>query len=371
MRRALWICVPAAMLLALWPAVAAAKTAAGPSCGATITKSITLKANLNCSSGGMNGLNVGKSGIVINLNGHTITGAGGADDFYGIFNNGHANVTVENGTIKNFRYDYFSQHAHHETVMKIKFMLDGSRTYFGLYAANGGGSTYSHNTVSNAEYGFETYSAAGDVFMHNTLTGNMDGAYEEYSQHDTWTSNTFSYSSDQGYSADDGSPILIGNVSNHDAAEGFYLYCNAYGNAVVKNNTATHDGKGGIYSYYCYTEAYQPSTFTGNTTNHDSYGIESEYDWRATFSGNTADDNTDDGFYFYYPVGYVIRKNTSNNNGIDGVYLFTNAEYFPTLFAKNSSSGNNDYGFESDSAVFGTGDSGSGNKQGLFYLVSG
>jgi len=76
MRRILWFCMPAALLFALVPGGAAAKTAAGPSCGATITKSITLKANLDCSAGGMNGLNVGKSGIVINLNGHSIIGAG-------------------------------------------------------------------------------------------------------------------------------------------------------------------------------------------------------------------------------------------------------------------------------------------------------
>ncbi len=371
MRRVLWFCVPAAMLFAFLPGLASAQTAAGPSCGATVTKSITLKANLNCSTGGTDGLNVGKSGITINLNGHTITGAGGANGYYGIYNNAHSNVTVENGTIKNFKYGYYSDYAHGESVMKIKFILDGSQSYYGLYSGYGGGNTYSHNTVTNGVYGFYTYGAAGNTFTRNTLTGNEYGVYEEYSQHETWTSNDFSHSSESGYDEDYTSPILIGNKSNHNASDGYYIDCDGYGNAVLKHNVAIRDGSYGIYSYDCYSDGYQTSTFTGNTTSHDDYGLYSDYDWKAKFTGNTADSNTNEGFYFYEPAGYVITKNTSKDNKSDGVLFYTDASYYPNMLAKNSSSGNHGYGFASDYGVFGTGDSGAGNSSGLFYSVSG
>lgn len=371
MRKVLWFCMPAAILFALLPGSAFAKTEAGPSCGATITKSVTLKANLNCSAGGMNGLNVGKSGVVINLNGHTITGAGGADHYYGIYNDGHSNVTVENGTIKNFYYDYYSEYVHHETVTKVTFVLDGTRNYFGLYAEYGAGNSYSHNKVTNAYYGFETYGEAGDTFTKNILTGNLYAVYEEYSQHQTWTSNKFSFSGAEGYYEDYGSPLLIGNLSNHNGDEGYYLDCDEYGNVLVKNNTATNDGASGIYSYYCYSEGYQTSTYTGNTTSHDTYGIYSYYDWKAKFSGNTADNNSSDGFYYYEPAGYVITKNTSNKNTASGVLFYTDGAYYPNVFDKNSSTGNHSYGFQSDYGVFGTRDSGSANSKGLFYSVSG
>jgi parallel beta-helix repeat protein len=371
MRRVLWFCVPPALLFALLPGFASAKTAAGPSCGATITKSIKLKANINCTGGGLNGLVVGKNGIVIDLNGYTITGAGGANHYYGIYNNGHNNVTVENGTIKNFYYDYYSEYAHHETVTKVTFVLDGTQSYDGLYAGYGGANTYSHNTVSNGYYGFYAYSEAGDTFTHNSLRHNDYAVYDEYSQHETWMSNDFSYSTDQGYYNDYGSPILIGNASSHDGSDGFYIDCDEDGYAVVKNNIAKYDGGRGIYSYYCYSSGYETSLFTGNTTNHDSYGIYSTYDWKAKFSGNTADSNSKNGFYFYEPSGYVITKNTSDDNALSGVLFYTNDYYYPHLFTKNSSSGNHSYGFESDYGLYGTHDTGKGNTHGLLYQVSG
>ena len=140
----------------------------------------------------------------------------------------------------------------------------------------------------------------------------------------------------------------------------------------MKNNTAKFDGGDGIYSYYCYNDSYQTSTFTGNTLNHDSYGLYSEYDWKAKVSGNTANSNTNNGFYIYYASGYVVTKNTTNDNGASGVLFYTDDNYYyPLVVAKNSSSGNHRYGFESDYAVFGTDDSGGGNSQGLFYEVSG
>jgi parallel beta-helix repeat protein len=66
-------------------------------CGATVTTSVTLTSDLTCS--GSNGLNVGADGITIDLNGHTISDNG---THFGIRNNGHTKVVIENGTLSFF-----------------------------------------------------------------------------------------------------------------------------------------------------------------------------------------------------------------------------------------------------------------------------
>ena len=380
MKRVLLFCLPAAMLFVLLPAAATARTATVLSCGDTITTSITLHANLNCSAFAGNGLNVGASGIVIRLNGYSIIGGGGAYRYSGISNvgynnvivNGHNIVTGKNGTIRNFYYDYYSEDAQGETVTKVHFVLDGRQNYYGLYTWGGGVNTYSYDTVKNAAYGFFMNMENGDKFAHNTLTGNQVGGLDQLSAGATWTANLFSYNTAWGYvEAADLSTILTGNTSSHNGDAGFHLICNGSTTVVVKYNTATYNGGDGVNSSYCYSGSFA-STFTGNKTNHNAgAGISSTYDVNAKFNLNTANANTINGFSFLYPAGYAITKNVSNGNGKDGVYFSTGGSYFPSLVSYNSSSSNGDYGYNADALVSGSHDTGSTNTLGLFNNVSG
>ncbi|MDX6535893.1 MAG: large repetitive protein [Gaiellales bacterium] len=69
-------------------------------CGATITKSVTLSADLtNCPG---TGLVVGADGITLDLGGHTISGTN-APGGEGIADDGHAGVQIRNGAISDFR----------------------------------------------------------------------------------------------------------------------------------------------------------------------------------------------------------------------------------------------------------------------------
>jgi len=369
MRRVFWLCLPAAVFFVLLPGAAGAKTAAAPTCGATIKMSITLHANLNCSAGGTNGLNVGKNGIVINLNGHSIIGAGAAGGQTGIYNNTFQKVTVENGTIKNFYTGYSSISAVGEKVTHVHVV---GRSTNGLYISYGSGGTYSYNTVKNAQIGVNTYSVSGAKFAHNTLTGNGYGADESYSHGSTWTANDFSHSTTEGYLDVSGSTVLTGNTSSYNSGLGFQLSCNGQGTAVVKNNTANYNKNlGGIYSH-CSALNGHHSNFSGNAASHNAgYGIYSDDEVQATFSGNTANSNTTYGFYFNKPDGYVITMNTSNSNAASGVYFRTESSFFPSQVAKNSSSTNGGYGYSADAPVLGSGDSGSKNTAGLFFNVSG
>jgi hypothetical protein len=374
MSRILWYCLPAALLFVLLPGVAAAKTAAGPKCGATIKTSIKLHANLNCSAGGTNGLNVGKNGIVIDLNGYTITGSGGSTGYDGIYNNGYHNVTVTNGTIKQFDHGYLSVAAVGETVTHVHVVdvKTGNLYYSGLDISSGSGGTYAYDTVKNAYIGVSTYLAVGAKFSHNTLTGNGFGASESSSHGSNWTSNNFSHSKYPGYVDGNGSTILTGNISSYNGGYGFQLSCDGYGIATVKNNTANYNANHGILSMCAALNGHK-STFSGNTTSHNAgFGISSNYDTQATFSGNIADANSLGGFYFTDPLNCVITLNTSNGNiNSDGMFFQTDNSYFPAKVAKNSSSNNGYYGYNADHPVTGSGDTGSNNAAGLFNNVSG
>lgn len=370
MRRVLWFCLPAAVLFVLLPGAATAKTAAAPSCGDTILTSITLTANLDCSAGGTNGLNVGANGIVIDLNGHSITGGGGGNGYAGIYNPGFSNVIVKHGTIRNFFYGYSSANAQGEAVRNLTVVLDGVQRYYGLYIRGGSGGTYSHNTVTNAYMGVGTTGAIGNTFAYNTLTGNYYGASEDSSQNERWTWNKFSHSTEDGYAERSGSTSLTYNVSSHNGSNGFNLYCGTSATVVVKYNTANYNPTNGITSAQCFTLS-SHSLFRGNKTNHDGIGILSYQDVNARFILNIANLNTTNGFYLHRPYGYVFTKNVSNSNGGDGVYFYTGSLFFPSLVTLNTSSSNGGYGYSADLPVTGTGNHGTLNALGLRHNLSG
>jgi parallel beta-helix repeat protein len=99
MRRALSLV--AATLIAAWAAPAA--NAATPQCGDTVTKNVTLNHDFTtdeCANNGATvGLHIGANGIVVDLKGHTIQGAGEECCTTGIAFEGHNHVTVRNGSI--------------------------------------------------------------------------------------------------------------------------------------------------------------------------------------------------------------------------------------------------------------------------------
>src|SRR5215211_2870896 len=72
-------------------------------CGETITADMTLDSDLiNCPA---HGIVIGADDITLDLNGHTVDGDGGEDDFgdFGIDNmDGHDGVTIEGGSIRQF-----------------------------------------------------------------------------------------------------------------------------------------------------------------------------------------------------------------------------------------------------------------------------
>src|SRR5215208_5595351 len=80
--------------------------AISPSCGQVITQNVILTSNLNCAES--DGLIVGASDIVVDLNGHTISGPDVDSDTktsskVGIMIPNVNNVVVQDGTIEGFQ----------------------------------------------------------------------------------------------------------------------------------------------------------------------------------------------------------------------------------------------------------------------------
>jgi parallel beta-helix repeat protein len=386
MRKVLLFCLLAATAFALLAGTATARTAKGVVCGSTLTKSVKLTKNLNCKGNTATaGLTVGADGITINLNKYAIIGPGSSYGLAGISNPNGYSVTIKNGAIKNFYYGYYSQGAHGETVSKLRVLPGGSKSYYGIYVSNGGNNTYSLNNVSNAAYGIVNQSSdAPNTFTNNTLNGNGYGGYDSNASavQNTWTKNDFSHNTGSGFYGYIGGAILTSNKATYNGGDGFYLNCAGYAPVDVEGNTASHNGGDGFESYSC-SEApatagtrsvlASGSTFKSNKADHNvSSGFVAIDDENATFTLNTATVNSAYGFYFAQAVGDTITSNASTSNLADGFYFDTGAgTYYPSLVDSNSSSSNHAWGFDADTPVTGSNDTGSANTSGLFNNVTG
>src|ERR1700716_3434213 len=111
------VTIVAVLVVPFKVSAATPSAAAGLSCGATVTTSVTLSHDLlNCP---VDGLVVGASGITINLNGHRITGTSGAGPLdpdrclCGVNDRGgYSHVTLRNGRIENFVFGSEFNGAH-------------------------------------------------------------------------------------------------------------------------------------------------------------------------------------------------------------------------------------------------------------------
>lgn len=146
-------------------------TVTAAACGSTVTASLTLTSDLNCS--GSDGLDVGHDSIVINLNGHTITGDGTSN---GISVASHNNVTIENGVITTFATGVNitgTSKGTHVTNMRIANMGGD-----GVFSESNGSTIVTGNLVTTSGEDIIVFDDAGDQITHNVAeaaTGSGNG----------------------------------------------------------------------------------------------------------------------------------------------------------------------------------------------------
>lgn len=345
-------------------------------CGSDVTSNLTLVADLNCSLGGTNGLEVDANGITINLNGHSIIGAGGADGYTGIDMNSRSDVTIKNGTITNFEIGIYTGGANRPTIQKMNIVLDGdfsnatdligidadvtyqakisqvnvtspaqqdgTETYFayGLYLYRTTQSKIDHSMVTGARYGFYDFEGGyyccggGSVYIDDTANLNGSGF---------WL-----------VSNENGSISLLKSTASSNTNEGVYLH-DAPG-STVKGNTFANNGGDGIHG------AFNAFSVISKNSSHNNGGNGFNFwdAYQATLTKNTATENNRDGVRLGDFIGAVVTGNTSNNNGGNGFNMFSNVTCFG-LFAKNQAFGNDNWsGYASNFFIPGTGNKGDG-----------
>lgn len=246
-RRRLRVVLSASVLIAA--AVGAVALHSGPSdrsqvvlplattpviCGQTVTTSIVVGNDLNCTSG--NGLNVGASGITINLNGHTLTGASSSSGV-GVSAT-QSGVTIENGTVATWFHGVFTAGSLSKV---INIRATGSTS--GI-TVSGFGSTVSGNTAfANSQDGIQVFSdnihVTSNTVRENTRFGINVQAAGIVVQTNRAENNGSDGVEDQG-----GGVSLIGNVSNANTGDGI----NSAGDQTAKvgSNTANYNGAYGI-----------------------------------------------------------------------------------------------------------------------------
>lgn len=263
--------VVAGGLLALTPAA----QAADPSCGDTIHHSITLKHNLDCSSYLGDALTIDKDGVKLNLGGHTLTGPGGAAGTYSGVYNTEDDVTIKNGTIKNFYYNVYLYGGAKDVVTDVTFLLDGTRAYDGLYTEYTTGGRFNHITTKNADEALYIEYGSNNVIDHTTAIKCLYGVDIEEE---------------------------AGSKATNNISKGL--------------SGVTY----GIYDYENWKV-----TWSNNVVNGGYYGVYSDFPTKVKFSKITANKNSYTGFYVSGndPTGgysATVSNSTANNNGDYGIY---------------------------------------------------
>jgi parallel beta-helix repeat protein len=157
----------AALFLAVPIATATSATADELSCGDVVTGSTRLTRDLVCGPG--NGLVIGADGVVLDLGGHTITGAGSGA---GVWVGGFHGVTITKGRISGFAVAVELQQSTGSTVSK----LDLHGTDRGINVGTGGGHLIEKNTISDSgRDGIRLAGSVGNVISKNVLERNVFG----------------------------------------------------------------------------------------------------------------------------------------------------------------------------------------------------
>jgi PKD repeat protein len=113
-----------------------------PRCGDTITTSVRLRTDLTCPFNS-SGLIVGADNIVIDLDGHTIASAGYTlvDSFNGDYNfitaimdeggpdGAHRNVTIRNGTLRNFTFGVVLAHSQATNLVNLRVLVSSNTAF--------------------------------------------------------------------------------------------------------------------------------------------------------------------------------------------------------------------------------------------------
>jgi large repetitive protein len=262
-RAAVLILAGGAVALGAGPAVA--HNRAPVSCGAVLTDSVRLRADLTGCAG--DGLVIGANGVTVDLNGHTLAGTG--ENFDGVVSVGYSHLTVKNGRIEHFggavRAEGDPQARSTDVVVRNITSADGTARGR-LFVAGISRARLEHNAFGGGVNVFDSDHAILDA---NTVRG---GGIAFFGFSGTSDLNRVSRNT---VVSSDGSGILFfgfgpsthgriaGNVIDGAAHQGIHLAGDVT-STVVEHNTVSHVQAGGITVDSTDDDFGQPLVPTGN-----------------------------------------------------------------------------------------------------------
>jgi len=358
------------LLLATAASVGAMLVLAGPAaaanlhCGETLTSSVTLIGNLDCSGTPGVALYIGHDGVTLNLNGFWVKGATG---FNTIDNESSVGTTIKNGTVyASGGIDAISNDnggGDNLTVDVVNIVGDKSEDLFGVDSENSSGLTVLDSSFSGLDVGVYLYEQTDDVLKNNTIetcsTGSCSAAYGVESDGDltgvTIMGNAFTSDAARtgtAYYADNDAGTMFSGNTVTGLAYGVYTETHNGGLMITNNvfgGAAPADGlESGIY-----LDGYDHGDVISGNFVRNSFGVGiGDYDsFNNTYVGNIATANgraTDDFSFDIEPYGYgpvtmvnnIARLGFSAGFYICGAYSDSVSGPPYSLFSGNSAIAN-------------------------------
>lgn len=335
-----------------------APAAPSPQCGDTIIRSVRLRTDLICPG---DGLIVGADNVVIDLNGHTIRGDSQSGED-GVRSLNHRNVTIRNGTIRNFAVGVRLSGSQAANLVNLRVLAQrggelGGTMEIGLELSNTTGVTVRGCTISINNLATEILASGDNLLISETSVSGSNPS--------PLSSGTVSLSGDvtiersrlvdvavdwRGRLVVEDSELIESSIELGDTSTG--------------DNTFTAKLTGNTFSgspCFCFTGEYTISivTILGDS-NMEITGVE--------IHGNTFDGATAAGVFIQTTASSVtdvtISGNTFSNNGYgnfvnlplrdingslvnDGLHI-TVAPGTDITVADNQTNHNADYGIEAE-----------------------
>jgi parallel beta-helix repeat protein len=242
-----WIAI-ALMLLAilafaftglLAPSKAKAKAQGSLYCGAIVTQNVTLQHDLyGCVEGG---ITIARSGVTVDLNGHTITGLGEGD---GIAAAGVTGVTVKNGSVVNFEAGMRLAGVSRSLVQDVRFRLNSDAS---AWIEGSTGNKFLRLTMTeNGDGGFRLIASSKNRIAGSAVSGASDFGVglEKLSSYNRLVQNKVTLAG-EGVKIDDGTGNRVfRNTLSHNGGAGVEVASDAHQTRINENQTNFNGGDG-------------------------------------------------------------------------------------------------------------------------------
>jgi parallel beta-helix repeat protein len=240
-----WIAIALTLLvLAVFALTSLASTSranGGVYCGAYITQNVTLQHDIyGCVQGG---ITIAKSGVTVDLNGHTITGLGEGD---GISAMGVSGVTVKNGSVTNFEAGLRFTGVTNSLVHDTRFSMNSDAS---AWVEGSTGNKFLRITMTeNGDGGFRLIGSSKNRIAGSTISGASDSGVgmEGLSSYNRLVRNKVTLAG-EGVKIDDGTGNRVfRNTLSHNGGAGVEVAGKALATR-VNENQAHFNGADGIF----------------------------------------------------------------------------------------------------------------------------